>query len=624
MYEFSEIKTIPAGECFQLTETASFAALTIGDGASVAAPDGMLVTLTAGGVEIPVAPGTYESAVLTVTENYTGIVDEFYDDGYRTALFISGGEIDPRRSVTAALSGGSWDAASMKGVSVKSENEVFSGVIAMDGEYAISDSEFTFSGPGSNDFAGKGACIVASGTSKVTVDNVKISNRGVIRGCALSADNATLIMKNAEIIALGGTDEEAEVRAQAVGGMTCVPWMLGLSGNNRATNVVGSGTAIYENCTIRAERWGVLSTDGVDSPKRFGEYRVNLTARDCLIEITGESGYGSYSIGACRNIFDHTTFNVPDYALIIANEYAGGDFVNGSVVNSDRFGVMWHQNQRGVLNVEDSAFNTGQSCFLIKGCYPDIRVARSKLSAKNGVILQMIDSDDPGMGNPEFRENGEPAEKVGGHDVTAENFANCSIFGMERAQYPTDARAVFRDMSIEGDFYNAINRPARVGMVLPEGMNPFAASHGDDGPGGPPAGGPGGPGEPGGHGHPPPMAASTELPVNLSLGFENCAVKGVISASIARHNVDVINPGNRIELGQVTNTASPVVNNGVLLSLDKSSKWTVTGLCYLSRLDIAEGAVIEGVDGRPAKLTVDGAETAISSGSYKGDIIVRI
>lgn len=624
MFEFNEAKIIPSGELL-LTETSAFAGLTIEEGAIISAPEGMLVTLTANGVELPVLPGIYENAVLSLTENYTDIVDEFADDKYRTALFVSGGEVSAQRSITTAVSGGSWDAKAVSGATFRSENENFTGIIVKDGEFSVSDCDFEFNGPGANDFAGKGTCIVATGDARVLVENTKIKNSGVIRGCTLAADNATLTIKNSEISAEGGTDEQSEIRGKETGNMTCVPWMLGLSGNNRATNVVGSATAIYENCTLRAERWGVLSTDGVDSPKQFGEYRVHLTTRDSLIEITGDSGYGSYSIGACHNIFDHSIFNVPDYALIVANEYAAGDFVNRTVVNSGRFGVMWHQNQRGLLKVEDSTFNTGMSTFLVKGCYPEISVSRSELNAKNGVILQLIDSDDPGMGNPSFNEVTEAAEKVADHDVSAENFSDCNIFGYDREKYPTDAKATFKDMSIVGDFYNAISRPARVGMVIPEGMNPFGAAHGDDGPEGPPPGGPGGPPPmdgPGGHEHLPPLNASTERPVNLILGFEGCTVEGVISASTVRHNVPVITADNRIELGQVTNTVAPAINNGVLLSLDAASRWTVTGESHLTSLSIAQGAVIEGKGGKTVGMTVNGVATPVAPGVYKGEIVI--
>lgn len=37
-----------------------------------------------------------------------------------------------------------------------------------------------------------------------------------------------------------------------------------------------------------------------------------------------------------------------------------------------------------------------------------------------------------------------------------------------------------------------------------------------------------------------------------------------------------------VQLGQVTNTVSPVVNNGVIVALSFGTQWTVTGDCSLS------------------------------------------
>ena len=71
-------------------------------------------------------------------------------------------------------------------------------------------------------------------------------------------------------------------------------------------------------------------------------------------------------------------------------------------------------------------------------------------------------------------------------------------------------------------------------------------------------------------------------------------------------------------------TAQPAVNNGVIVSLDETSRWIVTGTSYLTRLTLAEGAGIDSADGRPVRMTVDGAETAPVPGDYTGQIVITV
>jgi hypothetical protein len=165
-----------------------------------------------------------------------------------------------------------------------------------------------------------------------------------------------------------------------------VPWMLGLTGNVRATNLVANATAYYNNSSIKAQGWGALSTDDTQS--------VRLYCINSSLE-TVESGYGAYSIGDAVDTFSGCNLDVNDYGLIMAAEGAG-TFTDGTVVNSDRFGVMLHSNGNGTLRIERGAvFNTGEAVIEAKGSFPTILVDNATLNSANGVILQMMANDDP-------------------------------------------------------------------------------------------------------------------------------------------------------------------------------------------------------------------------------------
>lgn len=122
----------------------------------------------------------------------------------------------------------------------------------------------------------------------------------------------------------------------------------------------------------------------------------------------------------------------------------------------------------------------------------------------------------------------------------------------------------------------------------------------------------------------------------------NADITGMITASIATHILphieypigwdDVIgepfvNVGHTEDykyLGEVINTPGEAINNGVIVSLDGDSSWTVTGTCYLTSLLLAEGAVVNAPMGKSVSMTVEGAPQSIVPGTYTGAIVLEV
>ena len=120
------------------------------------------------------------------------------------------------------------------------------------------------------------------------------------------------------------------------------------------------------------------------------------------------------------------------------------------------------------------------------------------------------------------------------------------------------------------------------------------------------------------------MGASGASGKNLVLKLENANLIGVITASTAKHQKDAIGAEDYKLLGEVTNTPSAAVNNGVILTMDKST-WTVTGTSYLTSLSIGEGSSITAPEGSKVTLTVNGAAKPIKAGAtYKGNIVLTV
>ncbi|NDY93839.1 hypothetical protein [Ideonella livida] len=391
------VLTVPDGQTMQIAQTTALSKLVLGAGASLTAPSGYSLTLTVDGVgRAPVAGRAYRGdVVLSVTENinvsYTssgpGTAPQELQHVFRTGVYVNDGAYVPGKSVAAIVRQGTVGDQLADQVVIRSLEEKFNGLI-VDGAstYTIRQPDIRLIGNGGNDFAGFGAAIVSKGTSNVTVDKARIYTKGVVRTAVFAGGSSTMTVKNSHIEAYGGTlpaDYEWNV---ATGKMMEAPWMLGITGTNRATNLVGSATANYINSTIKAQAWGALSTD--DTTK------VRLNVRNSTVELV-ESGYGSYSIGDSLNTFSGTTFKVPDMALIMANGPASATFKDGSVVQSGRFGVMMHSNTGGVLTIQDSTFTTASTTIQCKSSSPSIVIDNATLVPGNGLLLQAVVNDDP-------------------------------------------------------------------------------------------------------------------------------------------------------------------------------------------------------------------------------------
>ncbi len=576
------------------------------------ADDGKFKVMTVNGVETPIAAGTYKGTV--VIDELDGTQKAYFQSAknvYQSALFIENNAIVKEKSATSALMGGTYDAHSLSGVSITAKSPYFNGVTLVDQDYSISKLTADFTGDGGNDMAGTGAVVSIFKGSHVTISNSKITTHGTARANVFGGSDdinnpVHVTIKDSTLIANGHNTVEP----------TAV-WMLGLFGDVRDLQFVGYFDNLYDNITVKSAGWAVISVDGVSAPTKdvlkksgllaaydgktgYGErtpvdmlklyyWSGKNDVKNSDLSILSikdggwDDGYGAYSIGANLNIFDHTKISNVTYGGIIANEYASVSYINGSVVNSNRFGVYSHSNKGGVINVANSTLNTKEAVFLLKGSDggfgPNasmVNVTNSKLNnTGNGVVLLFMDNDDPGRGSNLYGEDGKTvidqkidivdktAVKDETHDLTREyDYGTCQFMGAD-ATYMFNKNVVADftdcngDTAIKGDFYNA----RTTGQ-------------------------------------------------NLVLHFKKSQVDGIISSGTTRHNVNIIlksmkktdadyeksgvRYGNRNNLGDVATTPSETVNNGVIVYLENGSTWTVKDTSYISKLVVSKDSTVEG------------------------------
>jgi hypothetical protein len=582
----SEIKTINEG-VWVVEKSVALSSLTIAEGASLVAPEGKSLTMTVYGVGTAIKPGTYKGDIfINVADSFFGPPSGLMRGGkpqeFRVAVLVEDGKYVPEKSVPAIVHGGEVTDKATTGVTLFGCEDNFNGIVVTgDSEYTIDGVKIDFEGDGDNDFIGYGAGIACFGNSKVTISNSEIKFKGMRRCAVHCGGNSVTTLNNCHL----------SNESPASGKKGPPTWAVGFRGTNRVTQLCDNATVYYNNCRVQGNGWGVLSVDG--------GIRVRMYVKDSTVELSGPraQGYGALSIGDCFVSYDNCIVNVQGYPLMMGGGEGknDGEITNGSVINSARYGVMIFRDAGSELKVNKGAIlNSASSTFVVKGSNSYLNIDNAVLNPGNGVILQLMDSDDPGMGPSRFIVPIGADVPIPGRDLTV-------------ADPKEDVFMTVSNMEVSGDFYNTTTNlkancrekapmpdiPGMTAEDIPEGIRDTEARQGVK---------------------------------NLDLKFANAKVNGVISAATAAYKdgVVIIEAINNQELNAVTQTAHEAVNNGVIVSFDKDCVWTVTGTSYLTSLTVAEGAVIKAPEGKTLTMTAGGVKTKIAAGTYAGKIALTV
>jgi hypothetical protein len=391
-----ESMSVAADQSLVVTETTMLEQLSIGENATLSAPEGYSLTLTVNNVETGIAAGEYSGdIVLSVTEQIPLGFTIFGQDltyYYHAAVYVEDGAWVKSKSVSSAVSSGDVTDEAADNLVIRSDGEDFNGILVSSSsdstevyDFSINNPEITFNGNGSNDFAGVGAAVMTAGYANVSMTGATIINTGSIRPATFATGNSTLTVTDSVINTYNGTLPNDYVWALG-SGMMEVPWMLGITGNVRATLATQNSTAYYVNSELSSDAWGVLSTDDVNGTEL---YCINSRVS------TRESGYGAYSDNGANVVIRGCDFDITDYGLILTST-STATVSAGSNIQSGRFGVMMHSNASGTLNINDgSVIHSVDTGIQAKGSYPTINIDAASLVSDSGVLVQMMANDDP-------------------------------------------------------------------------------------------------------------------------------------------------------------------------------------------------------------------------------------
>ena len=348
---------------------------------------------------------------------------------WRAALYVNADGIIPEKSAAAAIRGGTVGETCAVGIGLVSRSDDFSALIVDGGQYTLKSATISMptKSDGKNvcDFAGLGSAVAAFNGGRVDIENSEIVTAGVAK-CMVYADNAAdVVIRRCRMEAKGGTLYDGYVNSADFNYMVASPWVLGMTGNARGTNIMGDKTSmVLVDSDMKARNWGVLSTDN-------GEGNI-LAVIDSILTVTGGeadkknpyfrrfgSGYGTYILG-CDEDFRGVTINAGTYVGIardgnaiyrssrgpirVLSARSGEVLYEGegkgqiSRLHSDAFGIMAHGNAELTLT-DGTGMDTENASFLLRSGGVHIRVEDgAKLTPKDGVLLQIIDDDDMTVG----------------------------------------------------------------------------------------------------------------------------------------------------------------------------------------------------------------------------------
>lgn len=577
-------------------ETMSFGELIICENAKLTAPEGKTLTMTVNGIGVPIEKGTYKGEViLSVTDEYAlppgglMMVNQI-SRIVGAAVVIEDGKVSAEKCVSEIAQGGSVSDSCADGLYVATSQGSFNGVVVENSEYTVKNSRFEFEGFSDNDFLGVGCGVTAVGNSKVSIENCQFTFSGVTRCAVHAGGNSVVTVRDSRLINL----------SPASHWLGSFSWQVGFAGTNRLAQLCDNATVTYDNCDLITNGWGICSIDGSDEG-------VHMFIKNSRLQLSGPRahGYGTFCIGDNDITIENSTVDVNGYPMLVMGmDRKGHATISCSKIRGRRFGSMVFSDDHSIFDIINSDFDTGKSSIVVKGSATTINIENTSMKAGNGVILQLMDSDEGGMAMEYFTiPVGIEPEYIEGRELSAAD--------------ENDIYLNIKNCSLKGDLFNSTTGLRPTDACPNGGMGYFHDTV---------------------IGYLPPMPMPQipdSMPVemddnrgakNLAVSLSGTEIEGIISSASQayREGLKVIYEDNRLELSNITQWASPTVNNGVIVEMDGGSVWTVAGTSYITALKLAEGAVVKAPDGKKLSITVDGAAIEPAAGEYKGKIVLEV
>lgn len=309
--------------------------------------------------------------------------------------------------------------------------------VTITGKLDLYDPADDAEGLHASDFSGTGCAIVVANGANATIEDLDLTTDGFVRA-ALIVDNLSDVWVKDSSFVTYGADPLTEAwngyyNSANTGMMLSPPWVLGIQGGIRTINVLdNTATLVVENSYLASGGWGVISTDGCTNPviyvidselEIFAESEGGMNSGWKIFgydEDAYGSGYGAYIIGNVDEYYYGSVVNGATFGSIaregsVSYASSNGDItvisatdedlgtVTGAGVNSEInavFGSQVHSSEDTNVSILDgTVVNTEEAIFLYRTSgHTAYTVDKAELNTKSGIILQMMDDDDPLVG----------------------------------------------------------------------------------------------------------------------------------------------------------------------------------------------------------------------------------
>lgn len=557
--------------------------VSVGEGEELRGPNGELVTMTIDGVQTDIVEGeTYTGNIyLTLTDEDTLLgpnMGSAYAYWLRAAEYYENGELVESKSVS--------DAVSADG-EIKSVGTNFNGVMVTgEGETNVGGYSIEFSGWGENDMGGVGAGLYAVGDGlTANISDSTIRTYGATRTAVFTGGDSIVNLNNVHVFTYSGELPEGTGDLNNME----VPWMLGLIGTCRATNALGGTATTWTDSSIVAYDWGALSTDSLGSSYDAGSHSgasVNLTTHNAYIA-TLYSGYGAYADGGAIDRFYDSCFDVADTAVIMTG--TGETTFENTIVNAGANAVMVHAGGGGTINAVNSLFSVGGTAFLIKDSMMTVNIENSYFFFDGTAEFDPTLAEAFGLDISDPIFDYETYDRSLYNDLTATNIVKVQHNADAGSGSDAEQSTVVVNVSGSELTGNFLNTCADVLSVTTFMMGNEVTKD----------------------------RPSRSLAVNLT----DSAVTGAISLGEDEWDsndlVTVSGGVNDFQYACATTLGFYTDGEHGLELTMTASTWNVTETSYLTRLTLDESSVIDGV------MTVNGEKTAITAGTYEGEIVIE-
>ena len=559
------------------------------------------------------------------------------DYAYDAALYVTADGIDPDKSAADRIAGGTYDGETASGIVIDDSTSGHNGIIIAGKDYTVSGAEITMltdaDGTDTSDFSGKGSAIAVYGDdTHVTVKNSTVHTAGVATMPVFVDDGATVTVRSSVLQSDGGTLYSGYLSTPTQTLMVAPPWILGIMGNSRCSNLMGDYTTLnVVDSETSAGAWAVLSTDS-GTNMVLNVYNSSLTlnnADESAIPIQAEggqisesldnpytenygSGYGSFVIGSAVETFYGATFKTGTYTTIMNGGSAtytaleagktydlkdsAGEVIGtyeaaenrATEIHSDTFGFMSLQNANRIVIDKGTKVESGWATFLVKTGYGGQATTATADSAEisnGGVLIQVMDNDDATNGG--MMATDDPLNTNGGN----QNFIpyHTEESGFRTGAAGTDSAVqtfTFTNGAYTGNIYNASGSDGLNASALEVTFGQGAEYSGA-------------------------IASTAAIHVTYEgsaavkarggYAFDNADEAAAFAAEY-QNTYFTIN--EYWSIGHVANLVNSNGANAIRVTLADGAVWNVTGTSLIDSLTIGEGCRVVVPEG--VTLTVDG------------------